>query len=131
MRILIAEDDLASRRLIYKFMSRYGQCDITVNGAESIEAFIMAFEDGEPYDLVCLDIMMPKVDGLKVLSTIREYERDNNIEDSKKAKIIMMTALNDTRTISSSFNTGCEAYAAKPMDLKKLEDVMGKLGLIE
>lgn len=131
MKILIAEDDLASRRLIYKFMSKYGQCDITVNGAEAIEAFIIALEDGEPYDLVCLDIMMPKVDGLKVLSTIRDLEKEKNIKDADRSKVVMMTALNDTRTITSSFNSGCEAYAAKPIDLNKLEDVLKKLELIE
>lgn len=131
MKILIAEDDLASRRLIYKFMSKYGQCDITVNGAEAIEAFIISLEDEEPYDLVCLDIMMPKVDGLKVLSTIRELEKEKNIKDADRSKVIMMTALNDTRTITDSFNSGCEAYAAKPIDLNKLEDVMKKLELIE
>lgn len=131
MKILIAEDDLASRRLIYKFMSKYGQCDITVNGAEAIEAFVISLEDGEPYDLVCLDIMMPKVDGLKVLSTIRELEKEKNIKDADRSKVIMMTALNDTRTITNSFNSGCEAYAAKPIDLNKLEDVMKKLELIE
>lgn len=131
MKILIAEDDLASRRLIYKFMSKYGQCDITVNGAEAIEAFIISLEDEEPYDLVCLDIMMPKVDGLKVLSTIRELEKEKNIKDADRSKVIMMTALNDTRTITNSFNSGCEAYAAKPIDLNKLEEVMKKLELIE
>jgi len=131
MKILIAEDDLASRRLIYMFMSKYGQCDITVNGAEAIEAFIIALEDGEAYDLVCLDIMMPKLDGLKVLSTIRDLEKEKNIKDVERSKIIMMTALNDTRTITNSFNSGCEAYAAKPIDLNKLEEVMKKLGFVE
>lgn len=131
MRILIAEDDLASRRLVYKFMSQYGYCDITVNGAEAIEAFIIAMEDCEGYDLVCLDIMMPKVDGLKVLATIRDVEKDKNIDEEKRAKVIMMTALSDTRTITNSFTTGCEAYATKPIDLTKLEEVMRKLNLIE
>ena len=48
-KILIAEDDHASRKL-YKFMSQYGECDITVDGSEAIEAFVIALNDNEPYD---------------------------------------------------------------------------------
>lgn len=131
MKILIAEDDLASRRLIYKFLSSYGNCDITVDGIETLEAFLMALDEGEPYDLVCLDIMMPKVDGIKVLATIRELENQKKVIASKRVKVIMMTALNDMDTVNTSFNTGCEAYAAKPINLVKLVEVMKKLKLID
>ena len=45
------------------FLSKYGECDITVDGMEAVDAFMMALEDKEPYDLICLDIMMPVMDG--------------------------------------------------------------------
>lgn len=41
MRILIAEDDFASRKAILKFLSEYGECDVTVDGMEAIDAFMM------------------------------------------------------------------------------------------
>jgi len=129
MKILIAEDDHASRKLIYKFMSQYGECDITVDGSEAIEAFVIALNDNEPYDLVCLDIMMPKVDGVKALQAIRKTEKEMQI--TKPVKIIMTTALNDTQYVHGSFETGCDAYAAKPLDTHKLKSVLIKLGLIE
>lgn len=131
MRILIAEDDLASRKVLYKFLSNYGDCDITIDGMEALEAFMLAWDEGKPYDLICLDIMMPELDGVKTLKTIRDIENQKGVEESKRAKIIMTTALNDTSSVLSAFDTGCEAYAAKPIDMKKLAEVMKKLGLVQ
>lgn len=129
MRILIAEDDLASRKFLFKFLSSYGECDLTVDGIEALDAFLLALEEENPYDLICLDIMMPKVDGIKVLKAIRDIEKQKSIQGSNRAKIIMTTALNDPELVFSSFKTGCEAYAAKPIDTMKLVEVMKKLGL--
>lgn len=128
MRILIAEDDMASRRFLMKFLKEYGECDITVDGAEALEAFLLSHRENNPYDLVCLDIMMPKLDGTKVLKAIREIEKDKKIETDKRTKIIMITALNDSGNVYSSFDIGCEGYAVKPINIEKLIEVLGKLG---
>ena len=127
MKILIVEDDLVSRKFLYKFMSDYGQCDITVDGMEGLDAYLIALDEDEPYELICLDIMMPKVDGVKVLKTIREMEKQRGIEGDGRVKIIMTTALNDVDIVKDSFDSGCEVYANKPIDIKKLENVMEKL----
>ncbi|MFA6940789.1 MAG: response regulator [Clostridiaceae bacterium] len=131
MRILIAEDDLASRRYMLKILEPFGECDFTVNGLETLDAFLLAIDEKKPYDLICLDIMMPKADGRKVLKTIRQIEKQNKTLDSNRVKVIMTTALNDTETINSSYDLGCEAYAAKPIDGEKLIKVIKKLGLLE
>lgn len=131
MRILIAEDDFASRKFMLKFLSQYGECDITVDGAEAVEAFTMGLEMGEPYDLICLDIMMPVLDGYQALQQIREVEKENNISEENKAKIIMTTALNEGRNVIKAFELGCVAYAGKPIDQVKFQNVLRKLKLIE
>ena len=130
MRVLIAEDDMASRKFLSKFLSAYGDCDVTVDGIEAIDAFLLAWDEGSPYDLICLDIMMPKVDGLKALKSIRDFEQQKGIEADQRAKIIMATALNDTETVKNSFQDGCQGFAAKPIDTVKLLEVIRKLGLI-
>ena len=127
MKILIAEDDLSSRKFLFKFMSSYGDCDMTVDGMEALDAFLLALDEGEYYDLVCLDIMMPKVDGVKVLHVIRDLEKQKGVPDEKKTKIIMTTALNDVDLVKRLFEDGCEAYATKPIDIKKLATVMEKM----
>ena len=129
MRILIAEDDFASRKFMQKYLNKFGDCDITIDGEEAIEAFKMALEDDEPYDLLCLDIMMPALDGYQVLKAVRELEKENERSGDKAVKIIMTTALNSERNIKAAFDMGCTVYCAKPIDLEKFEEVLEKIGI--
>lgn len=130
MKILLAEDDFASRKFMDNYLSQYGDCDITVDGEEAIDAFMMALEDDEPYDLVCLDVMMPVLDGYQVLKAIRDIEKQKGISNSERVKVIMTSALNEERNVKVAFELGCEAYSGKPIDVEKFEKVLNKLGLI-
>ncbi|MDD3172380.1 MAG: response regulator [Herbinix sp.] len=130
MRVLIAEDDFASRKFMMRFLSKYGECDVTVDGNEAVEAFKMALDSGEGYDLICMDVMMPAVDGFQALKLIREIEKDYNIPEDKKAKIIMTTALSEGKNVTKAFELGCTAYAGKPIDRDKFENELRKLELI-
>jgi len=130
MRILIAEDDFASRLFMKKFLSKYGECDVAVDGLEAIDAYLNSIKEGNFYDLICLDIMMPKLDGMKVLKSIRVIEKQKGIEAEKKVKIIMTTALNDKETVLNAYDSGCEAFAWKPIETDKFIIVMRNLGLI-
>lgn len=130
MRILIAEDDFASRKFMLRFLSKYGECDVTVDGMEAVDAFLMALDANEGYDLVCLDIMMPELDGYQALKAIRDIEKEKGITEEKATKIIMTTALNEGRNVTKAFELGCVAYAGKPIDQEKFENVLKKLELI-
>ena len=130
MRILIAEDDFTSRLFMKKFLSPSGTCDVAMNGMEAIELVMNSMKMKNSYDLICLDIMMPKVDGIKALKTIREIELTSLPEGSKASKIIMTTALNDKATVEDAYEYGCEAYAWKPIDIEKFNEVLKKLELI-
>ena len=130
MKILLAEDDFVTRKFMTGFLSKYGECDVTVDGMEAVDAFMMALEDDEPYDLVCLDIMMPVMDGYQALMGIRNLEKQRNIPKEKQAKIIMATALNDEKNVKMAFELGCTVYSGKPIDQEKFEQVLKKFGLI-
>lgn len=130
MRILIAEDDFASRKFMLRFLSKYGECDVTVDGMEAVDAFLMALDNEEAYDLICLDIMMPVLDGYQALKAIRDIEDERKIPEESRAKIIMTTALNEGRNVTKAFELGCVAYAGKPIDQEKFENVLKKLELI-
>jgi len=131
MKILIVEDDLASRKFLFRFLSQYGECDLTVDGMEGLDAFKLATKDGEPYDLVCLDIMMPKLDGIKTLKVIRNIEKKEGIEEAKMCKVIITTALNDAATVLETYDNDCEAFAVKPINTEKFLEVLKKIGLVE
>ncbi len=128
MKILIAEDDRVSRVFLEKFMSDYGVCDVAADGMEALDLFMESMKKKEPYDLACLDIMMPKVDGIKVIKVIRTMEKQQSIATAERVRIIMMTALADVDYVDQAFALGCDAYASKPIDTDKVEEVLAKLG---
>ena len=128
MKVLIAEDDFASRKFMLRFFEKYGECDVTVDGKEAVEAYKMAIECGEPYDLICLDIMMPEMDGHQALKTIRKIEEESGIAEDER---VMTTALSETRHVTKAFENGCTAYAGKPINQDKLEAMLKKFKLIE
>ena len=111
-------------------LSKYGECDVTVDGMEAVDAFMMALEDEEPYDLVCLDIMMPVMDGYQALVAIRKLEKEKNISEDKAVKVIMTTALNEERNVKMAFELGCTIYSGKPIDQDRFEQALKKLNLI-
>jgi two-component system chemotaxis response regulator CheY len=128
MRVLIAEDDFAGRKLLQKFLSQYGECDVAMDGMEALDLFLASLKEKKPYDLICLDIMMPRLDGLRLLKMLRDIESQNKIESH--TKVIMITALNDRETVNQSYENGCQAFAWKPIDLDKFKQVLVKLDLI-
>ncbi|MCI9539793.1 MAG: response regulator [Lachnospiraceae bacterium] len=130
MKILLAEDDFATRKFMLKFLEKYGEVDVTVDGMEAVDAFLMSLEDEEPYDLVCLDVMMPVMDGYQALMGIRNIEKQRNIAQEDMVKVIMTTALNDERNVKKAFELGCTVYSGKPLNVDKFEEVLTKLGLI-
>ena len=130
MKILIVEDDFSSRLLLQKFLAPYGTCYIAANGIEAVEAVKMALDTNEPYDLICLDIMMPEMDGQDALQCIRQLESQRGTFSSDGVKIVMTTALNDMKNINQAFYSLCDGYVSKPLSKTKLLNILHTLGLI-
>ncbi|MCP3929861.1 MAG: response regulator [Bacteroidetes bacterium] len=132
MKTLIVEDDFLTRALLSAMLSQYGVCHVAVNGEEAIGAVKRALEEKEPYDLMCLDILMPVMDGHRALHEIRQIEEDFGVTGLDALKVIMITAVEDFENIAKAFGQGqCEAYLTKPLDRDKLIDHIFELGLIE
>jgi two-component system chemotaxis response regulator CheY len=91
-----------------------------VNGREAVNAFRSAREHGQAYDLICMDIMMPEMDGQAAAKTIRAIEEVGGTLSTHGAKIIMTTALDDAKNVFQSFDSLCDAYLFKPIDTGKL-----------
>lgn len=131
MKSLIVEDDFISRRIMRELLSPYGDIEIGVDGIEGVTAFRMALEGKAPYDLICLDIMMPKLDGREALRQIRQLEKEAGVPAGLETKIIMTTALDDPKTVFDSFyQDGATAYLVKPISKLKLVRELRSLGLI-
>lgn len=129
MRILIAEDDFASRRMMQKLLEPWGQADVAVDGQEAIDAFELAWAERTPYELVFMDIMMPKVDGQEALKAIRKSEADRGVPPSREVRVVMTSVLEDPRNVVEAFGKGgATAYLVKPISRDKLEAELARLG---
>lgn len=124
MKTLVVEDDFTSRVLLQALLAPYGECHVAVNGKEAVQACSHAWAIGQPYDLICLDIMMPEMDGQTALQEIRKGEESRGIRSTCGAKIIMTTALDDVHNIMDAFYGLCDGYLVKPFNPKELESLL-------
>jgi len=131
MKCLIVEDDFISRRILKELLTAYCECDIAVNGEEAITSFRMAHEGKRPYDLICMDIMMPGVDGSEALKRIRQFEKDMGVLPEFEVKVVMTTAMDDPKTVIDTFyKGGATSYLVKPISKQKLIRELRAFGLI-
>ena len=129
MRALIAEDEFLGRKVLTVFLNTLFEVDVVVNGREALEAFRLAHDEGKPYDLLLMDIMMPEMDGLTALTQIRALEQQQKIRP--QVKVLMTTALDDPKTVIRSFHDGeASGYIVKPVRKDKLYEEIKKLGFI-
>jgi len=130
MRTLIVEDEFVGRMQLKFFLEKYGSCDIAVDGKEALAANKMAIDEKKPYNLICLDIKMPGLDGHEVLSLIREQEESCKLEKNSRAKIFMTSALSDPKNVFKAFQGLCDEYLAKPVDEDKLNILLKTHNLV-
>ncbi|AJE02930.1 response regulator [Geobacter pickeringii] len=131
MKTLIVEDDFISRKIMKELLAPLGETDIAIDGAEAIQAFRIAHEERRPYDLICMDIMMPNMDGHEALAQIREYEKERGIAAATEAKVIMTTALDDPKNVVEAFyRGGATSYLVKPITRQKLMQEIRSHGLL-
>jgi two-component system chemotaxis response regulator CheY len=129
MKSLVAEDDATNRKLLQAFLSRYGECDIALDGKEAVNAVVLALESHHEYDLVCMDLRMPGMGGHEAIREIRKQEAAARF--SKSAKIIVTTIHTDTNSITGALLGRCDAYLVKPIATAKLKKELKALGLLQ
>jgi len=128
IKILLVEDELTSRSILNSFLSPLGEIDIAVNGNEAITAVKKGIENSQPYELVFLDIMMPKLDGISALKKIRQLENQQGLSEYAKSKIIMTSANTDRDLILKAARADCTSCIIKPIDKTRLFNEIRKHG---
>lgn len=130
MNILIVEDDVFSRKFMLKFLSKYGNCKTAEDGETAVQMYKEAVENRKPYDLICLDIKMPKLDGYETLAQIRSFEEENNFTRQQEVKVIMTSGMDTSTNATKAFELGCVAYTSKPIDIVQFDNLLQELQLI-
>ena len=108
MRILIAEDQLQLNRILFERLTKDGYaCDQTYDGEDCIN-----YVTSTDYDLIILDIMMPKKDGLEVLTYLRQSAYD--------IPVILLTAKDTLKDKITGLDKGADDYLIKPFSYDEL-----------
>ncbi len=108
MKILLVEDDTAIARLVSETLTADNYTIDVASDGETGWQYIQRWE----YDLVILDIILPKLDGLSICSLIRDREY--------KMSILLLTARGSNEEIIAGLDAGADDYLTKPFDLSLL-----------
>lgn len=131
LSILLVDDDFTSRVMLQGLLLPLGECHVAVNGIEAVEAFGWAFKTAKKYDLICMDVRMPEMDGIEAVRQIRSIEEAEGVLSTFGVKILMTTAMCDLKTVNSSYGSLCDAYLLKPIDGAQLERSLVDLRLVK
>jgi DNA-binding response OmpR family regulator len=111
MRVLIAEDDAVSRRILQRAVERFGhECRATVDGAEAWQAYQDA-----TYDVVITDWVMPRVDGVELCELIRDNP------GPCYTYVVLLSVLSDRGHFLKGMQAGADDYLTKPLDAEELQ----------
>ena len=129
MKILVLDDEFVSRTKLKLMMEHFGVCDAVENGQDAIALFRAAHHQADPYDLIMLDINLPAMNGIEVLTLIRQTELALKLRQGRQAKILMATSYRDKHHIIASAQSGCNGYIVKPIGIDTLRTKLAKFGI--
>jgi two-component system chemotaxis response regulator CheY len=131
MKILIAEDEFVSRKILNNLVTPLGEVDIASNGKEALAAVKMALDEHEPYELIFLDVMMKELDGIRALQGIRRLEEQEGVKEENRAKILVVSGVSDKKMVVAAAKAGCDVYIIKPITKPRLFEELSKIGITE
>ncbi len=128
MKTLVVDDDYIVRTMLCELLAPYGECEESANGLDALKRYKRALNSGSPFDLIVMDVLMPELDGHKVLRRIRDMECKRRTAMIDEVKVIMISYLGDPENVVASFRTGAMAYIVKPIDAAVLKQRIMELG---
>ena len=131
MKTLIVDDERVSRTKLKLIMENFGQCEAVELGKDALAVFHHAHFINKPFNLIMLDINLPEMDGIMILSEIRRAEKYLNIPKNQQAIILMVTSYGDKDRIVACAQSGCDDFIVKPFNDDIIRQKLNKLGLID
>lgn len=124
LRILVADDDIMIGVLLKDQAMEYGTTDLATNGRDALKAFRLAHEEGKPYDIVFLDLLMPGMDGQSTLEAMRTFESAHHPDRNTDCTIIMITASREPNDILEAYKNKCNGFLTKPVSWNTILDLL-------
>ncbi|OIQ51872.1 CAI-1 autoinducer sensor kinase/phosphatase CqsS [Pseudodesulfovibrio hydrargyri] len=121
MRFLIVDDDESIHLFMQVILAPYGECATASTGERAVEMFARARDEGRPFDVVLMDILMPGMDGHQAAELMRAREMEDGVAEADSFKLAMITCVvDDTSVDKAFFNTRACIYIVKPLDRHKV-----------
>ncbi|MDY0385502.1 MAG: response regulator [Geobacter sp.] len=131
LRCLIIDDDELGRELLAAQLESYAVCDLAADGYEGVAKFAAALLEGNPYQVIFLDIVMPGMDGHAAAKAIRGLEQERGIVVEHGVNIVVLSALNTPQDIIQAYvSAQSAAHLVKPVKPERLLKTLCKMGLI-
>jgi len=131
IKALIVEDVFLIQRILQKLTIDYADCHTAQDGLIAVETYKSEYFNGDPFDLIYLDIYIPEMDGIEVLESIRSFEDELKIKEEEKVKIVMVTSLSHSNMIKKARKLGCDGYVTKPFSKDQIINELKRLGMIK
>ena len=130
MKVLVIDDEMTVRVLLAGLLADVFEEVIEASGGRAgVGEVAKACAMGKPFDLVCLDINMPDLDGHETLRKIRGVEEAFGFLPGRgAARIMMSTATRDPKDVLNAFREQCDAYLVKPVSGEKLHEQLAGMG---
>lgn len=130
MNILVVDDEPATQLLLEGLLTPLGECAIAGDGLEAVEQFEEKLYADDAFDLVLMDLDMPRMCGLDAVERIRALERGRGVPRDQQTRIVVLTALRDQNLMVSALQDyDVDMYIRKPIDADKLYALLRHEGL--
>ena len=113
-KILAVDDDLALLKMLEAVLSQVGNVTLATDGMEALEILQKGFRP----DVIVTDLMMPRVDGLKLCEQVKKNPQ------TSRTPIIILTAKGTPRNVIEGINVGARHYITKPF---RTDDLLAKV----
>lgn len=132
MKILIVDDELVSRKKLQKIMENFGDCTAVENGELAVQAVQTALVEGQSFNLILMDLIMPVMDGHEALKRIRTLEKEHKIKPGHESIVMVISSLEDQKNVCKAFFHGqATSYLTKPVNKESLVKAMQEMKLLQ
>jgi len=126
MRIMIIDDVQMNVYLLSRAARPFGQVTTHTEPIAALEEIRAALQRDRPFDLLLLDVSMPSMDGLEFLRRLRTLEKEVGVDDGG-ARVVMVTADGDRKTVAEAIRRGAQGYLLKPVEDPKVQAEIRRL----
>ncbi len=127
MRSLVIDDEFVALSKMVGLLRPLGDCDAATSGEQALNLFLRALTNGAPYDLITIDINMPDMNGITLLS---RFQAEEKVHCSPASRKLMVTADSSASNVRAALAGDCDGFIVKPIKRAVLADKLASLHLV-